>query len=190
MYIYIKIIAWPNFCCITKSEGKTIPWMHRQIITTTSQWARWRLKSPASPLFTQLFIRAQIKESIKAPRHWLLWGEFIGYRWIPAQMASNAENVSICWRHHDLTGMKKCYSSLCLNASPLPTSLHYDPGILLCGIICKCIAIQNTDIETCAWLCNIANLFVNAHSSNNDMTWQEMAQHVRELILLYTVMFD
>ena len=25
-----------------------------------------------------------------------------GDRWIPAQMASNAENVSIWWRHHDL----------------------------------------------------------------------------------------
>ena len=32
--------------------------------------------------------------NIKAPRHWPLCGEF------PAQMASNAENVSIWWRHH------------------------------------------------------------------------------------------
>ena len=30
---------------------------------------QWRLKSPASPLFTQLFIQAQVKENIKAPRH-------------------------------------------------------------------------------------------------------------------------
>ena len=29
------------------------------------------------------FIQAQIKEMIKAPRHWPLWGEFIGDRWIP-----------------------------------------------------------------------------------------------------------
>ena len=48
----------------------------------TSQWARWRLKSPASPLFTQPFIRAQIKENIKAPCHWPLCGEFVGDRWI------------------------------------------------------------------------------------------------------------
>ena len=40
---------------------------------------------PASRLFTQSFIH--IKEDIKA-------GEF------PAQMASNAENVSVWWRHH------------------------------------------------------------------------------------------
>ena len=49
----------------------------------TSQWTRWRLKSPASPLFTQPFIRAQIKENIKAPRHWPLCVEFTGDRWIP-----------------------------------------------------------------------------------------------------------
>ena len=44
--------------------------------------------------------QTQIKENIKAPRHWPLCGEFTGDRWIPAQMASNAENVSILWRHH------------------------------------------------------------------------------------------
>ena len=52
-------------------------------ITLTSQWTRYRLKSPASPLFTQPFIRAQIKENIKAPRHWPLCVEFTGDRWIP-----------------------------------------------------------------------------------------------------------
>ena len=30
----------------------------------------------------------------------LLWGEFTGDRWIPAEKASDAENVSIWWRHH------------------------------------------------------------------------------------------
>ena len=34
-------------------------------------------------LFTQSFIQMQIKENIKAPRHWPLWGEFTGERWIP-----------------------------------------------------------------------------------------------------------
>ena len=28
------------------------------------------------------FIQAKIKENIKAPRHWPLWGEFSGDRWI------------------------------------------------------------------------------------------------------------
>ena len=38
--------------------------------------------------------------NIQAPRHWPLCGEFTSDRWTPAQMASNAENVSIWWRHH------------------------------------------------------------------------------------------
>ena len=44
---------------------------------------RWRLKSPASPLFTQPFIPAYIKANIKAPRHWPLCGEFTRDRLIP-----------------------------------------------------------------------------------------------------------
>ena len=50
--------------------------------------------------FTQPFVQVQIKESIKASRHWPVWefspvtGEF------PAQRASNAVNVSIWGRYH------------------------------------------------------------------------------------------
>ena len=52
-----------------------------------------RLKSPASRLFTQSLIQAQIKENIKAPRHWPLCGEFTGTGEFPAKRASNAEMV-------------------------------------------------------------------------------------------------
>ena len=38
---------------------------------------------------------AQIKENIKAPRHWPLCGNSPETGEFPAQMASNAENVSI-----------------------------------------------------------------------------------------------
>ena len=44
---------------------------------------KWRHKSPASRLLTQSFIQTQIKENIKALRHWPLCGEFTGDRWIP-----------------------------------------------------------------------------------------------------------
>ena len=44
---------------------------------------RWRFKSLPLRLFTQPFVQAQIKENTKAPRHWPLWGKFIGDRWIP-----------------------------------------------------------------------------------------------------------
>ena len=60
-----------------------IPQLYFSRITLTSQWTRWRLKSPASRLFTQPFIQTQIKENIKASRHWPLCGEFTGDRWIP-----------------------------------------------------------------------------------------------------------
>ena len=45
-------------------------------------------------------LTAQIKVNIKAPRHWPLWGEFTGE--YPEQRASNAENVSVWWRNHDV----------------------------------------------------------------------------------------
>ena len=48
----------------------------------------------------QPFVEAQIKENIKAPHHWPLWGESTGDRWIISQRASNAENISIWWPHH------------------------------------------------------------------------------------------
>ena len=53
---------------------------------SASWWPRRRLKSPASRLFTQSFIRRRSKETstlIKAPRYWPLCGEFTGDRWIP-----------------------------------------------------------------------------------------------------------
>ena len=54
---------------------------------------RWRFKSPESQLLAQSCVQAQIKENLKALRHWPLWGEFTGARWIPRTKASNADNV-------------------------------------------------------------------------------------------------
>ena len=65
-------------------------------ITMTSWWARWCLKSPGAWLFTKSTIQAQIKENIKATRHWPLCREFTGDRWIP-------RTVSIWWRHHEIS---------------------------------------------------------------------------------------
>ena len=44
-----------------------------------------------------------MKENIKAPRHWPFAGNSPGTGELPAQMASNAENVSIWWRHHEVS---------------------------------------------------------------------------------------
>ena len=96
---------------------------------------RWRFKSPASWLFTQPFIQAQINENIKAPRRWPLWGEFTG-EFPPPQMASNAENVSIWWRL--LIAM--CY----------PQSAIESIVVLLCSLAVR--GRWYTDIYICATL--------------------------------------
>ena len=47
----------------------------KQYITVMSQWAPWRLNSPASRVLAQPFVEAHIKENIKAPPcHWTFWG--------------------------------------------------------------------------------------------------------------------
>ena len=66
-------------------------------------------------MFTQPFIQMQIKENIKAPRHWPLCGEFTGTGEFPAQGASYAENVSIWWRHHDNKDNQKGHTDTILN---------------------------------------------------------------------------
>ena len=58
------------FCAIKQSIKQQLD------ITVTSSWARWRLKSPASRLFAQPFVQAQIKENIKCPRDWPLSSGF------------------------------------------------------------------------------------------------------------------
>ena len=78
---------------------------YRLQISVTLHWRHndhgWCLKSPASRLITQSFIQTQIKENIKALRHWSLCGEFTGPGEFPAQRASNAEYGPIWWRYHD-----------------------------------------------------------------------------------------
>ena len=50
--------------------------------TMKSWWGRWRLTS-LTIVYSTVLIQAQKKKTIKAPRHWPLWGEFAGDRWIP-----------------------------------------------------------------------------------------------------------
>ena len=75
---------------------------------------RWRLKSPVSLLFTQPFIQAQIKENIKAPRHWPLCEEFIGDQWISL---TNGQQRG------------KCFHWLASSWTPtLPLTCNIEPG--------------------------------------------------------------
>ena len=62
-------------------------------------------------LFAQSFIQTYIKENVKAPRHWPLWGEV--HRWLVDSHhkgPSNAEKFSIWWRHHDKMNMMIFYN--------------------------------------------------------------------------------
>ena len=69
---------WGDVCFVPKNPDC----IQKVCIIVTLYWARWRPKSPASRLFTQPFIQAQIEENIKAPRHWPLCGKFTNGRWI------------------------------------------------------------------------------------------------------------
>ena len=128
----MRSIGFQNFqqCCFRLPDwwSNSTHWMGRLflaifVITMTSWWARWLLKSPVSRLFTQPFIQAQIKENIKAPRHWPLWGEFTDDLWVPPQRASDAENVSIWWRHHVMIHLDPFATWFLLPALPLNYAL-------------------------------------------------------------------
>ena len=70
--------------------GQSCPWIRASAgtVLTLIHYGNVKMGTIASQitslrLFTQSFIRTQIKENIKAPRHWPLCGEFTGDRWIP-----------------------------------------------------------------------------------------------------------
>ena len=68
---------------------------HQCSVSLAFVWGihRWPVNSPHKGPVTrkmfQPFIRVQIKESIKAPHHWILWGESTGG--FPSHRAYNAE---------------------------------------------------------------------------------------------------
>ena len=49
----------------------------------TSQWCHNECDGVSNHQPHECLFKAQIKENIKAPCHWPLWGEFTGDRWIP-----------------------------------------------------------------------------------------------------------
>ena len=128
--------------------------------TLTSYWARLRLKSPASRLFTQPCIQAHIKENIKAPRHWPLCGEFTGTGEFPAQMASYAENVSIWWRHHASTNYTTEWGMLFASATT-GCPQNFQEHILLSVLLMRRLTIQGSLWRTSkhfllVWLRNLS----------------------------------
>ena len=105
---------------------QTTEWKWYCMSTYSLQWRQNGRDSvsnhqPNDCLFSQQFIQTQIKENTKAPRHWPLCGKFTGTGEFPAQRVSNADDVSIWWRHHGLKitylgmfSIKICFCKLIL----------------------------------------------------------------------------
>ena len=109
------------------------------------------------------------QRNIKAPRHWPLCGEFTGDRWIPSQMASNAENVSIWWRHHGtnvglfVTGNGKFQWYLNQNTTIFIQENEFENVSKISAILCR---FQNVQIHHIVSL-----LYVNRESVPNNSTF-------------------
>ena len=86
---------------------------------------QWRQKSPASWWFAQPVDQAQIKENIIAPRDWPSWREFAGH--FPSQRASNAENVSIWWRHNETDRNRTTTDPMTSNTYPNESETEWPP---------------------------------------------------------------
>ena len=69
---YIYHIGIYGICCLVLHA---LQWRHNDLDDVSNH-------RPHDCLFNRLF-KTQIKENIKAPRHWPLGGEFTGDRWIP-----------------------------------------------------------------------------------------------------------
>ena len=77
-------------------------------------------------IVAQMIVREQIKENIKAPRHWSLWGEPLVTGGFHSQRASNAENVSIGW-YRATSVSPKCWDTN--DQQIYLTILHSQPNI-------------------------------------------------------------
>ena len=90
---HFRLSLWPTRGDVRKSRHPIpLQWRHNERDGVSNH-------QPHDCLLNRLFRHRS--RNIKAPRHWPLWGEFTGDRWIPRTKASNAENVSNWWCHHD-----------------------------------------------------------------------------------------
>ena len=73
-----------------------------QHITLTSQWPSWRLKSPAMNFLCNRLFKLISKKTSKPALLILCEGNSPVTGEFPSQRTSDAENVSIWWRHNEL----------------------------------------------------------------------------------------
>ena len=111
-------------------------WWYR--LVGTLQWRHNGRNSvsnhqPHDCLLNCLFTRRSRKTS-KPRVTGLCAGNSQGTGEFPAQVASNAENVSIWWRHHDMKGMTLCNDEMYLSAMPnvVNKACNYCDSLLTC----------------------------------------------------------
>ena len=83
-------------------------------MTVTSWWARWRLKSPASRLFTQRFVKAQCSLIIGTG----CWVQVFSFNWKSGVvMMSTLSYLTTHWVDHSGYGLSESEEALHSNAS-------------------------------------------------------------------------
>ena len=132
-HVSLNNVKLCSFVHTSYANGFIANWTHRKnvlmlcmvfLLIHYKGWWRWNytflicysgakihnsdvIMSPMASQITSLTIVystvSQIKENIKAPRPWPLWGKFIGDHWNPRPKDQwRGKNVSIWWRHHDI----------------------------------------------------------------------------------------
>ena len=101
---YSVFLTFVHILIYFTENGYTIPiifiledWTHCIQTTDTLEWCH----TERDWAFIQTFVQPRIKENIKVPGHWPLWGNSPVTGEFPTHRASNIEIVSIWW-HHDM----------------------------------------------------------------------------------------
>ena len=122
---YMKLLSFFATCIQPKHCIQWSPNSPNVFITVTSEWAWWRLKSPASRLFTEQVIQVEIKENIKVPRHW----PFVrgSHKWPVTRKMFPFDDVimEICWQTNPLCGLNSLQLLMKLQWHQYSTSCQY-----------------------------------------------------------------
>ena len=105
VFVFVFCVSWINLCRIYALLNWVIVELDNDSSLSNYHYYDVIMSAIASQITSLMIVcsavySAQIKEHIKAPRHWPLCAEFTGNRWIPFTNDQLCGNVSIWWRHH------------------------------------------------------------------------------------------